>query len=115
MGQTARHVVLETLAYLGTQNLTDKLPSINTPALAMVGELSEGRHTRPGARAGRLDAQLHFGADPRRGRLRAALGARAVRAGVAGVCGGRHTGRRNGQNQDLPDCGIGRIGIPPES
>ena len=42
MGQTARHVVLETLAYLGTQNLTDRLPSIQTPALAMVGELSEG-------------------------------------------------------------------------
>jgi pimeloyl-ACP methyl ester carboxylesterase len=42
MGQTSRHVVLETLAYLGTQNLSDKLPAIHTPALAMVGELSEG-------------------------------------------------------------------------
>ena len=31
MGQTARHVVLETLAYLGTQNLSDKLPTIQTP------------------------------------------------------------------------------------
>jgi pimeloyl-ACP methyl ester carboxylesterase len=42
MGQTSRHVVLETLAYLGTQNLTEKLASIHTPAMAMVGELSEG-------------------------------------------------------------------------
>ena len=42
MGQTARHVVLETLAYLGTQNLSDRLPQIETPALAMVGDLSEG-------------------------------------------------------------------------
>lgn len=42
MGSTSRHVVLETLAYLGTQNLSDKLPTIQTPALAMVGALSEG-------------------------------------------------------------------------
>lgn len=42
MGQTSRHVALETLAYLGTQNLTEKLGSIQTPAMAMVGELSEG-------------------------------------------------------------------------
>ena len=42
MGQTSRHVVLETLAYLATQDLSSKLPGIKTPALAMVGELSEG-------------------------------------------------------------------------
>ena len=42
MGQTARHVVLETLAYLASQNLSEKLSSIQTPALAMVGALSDG-------------------------------------------------------------------------
>ena len=42
MGQTSRHVVLETLAYLATQDLSEKLASITTPALAMVGALSEG-------------------------------------------------------------------------
>jgi 3-oxoadipate enol-lactonase len=40
MSQTAQHVVLETLAYLATVDLTPILPEIRTPALAMVGELS---------------------------------------------------------------------------
>ena len=40
MSQTAQHVVLETLAYLATVDLTPILPEITTPALVMVGELS---------------------------------------------------------------------------
>lgn len=40
MSQTAQHVVMETLAYLATVDLTPVLPQINTPALIMVGERS---------------------------------------------------------------------------
>jgi len=40
MSQTAKHVVLETLAYLATVDLTPILPKITTPALVMVGERS---------------------------------------------------------------------------
>ncbi|HSF30762.1 MAG TPA: alpha/beta hydrolase [Candidatus Tectomicrobia bacterium] len=40
MSQTAQHVVLETLAYLSTVDLTPILPHITTPALIMVGEHS---------------------------------------------------------------------------
>ena len=40
MSQTSRRVVLETLAYLATQDLTDILPQIQTPALALVAEHS---------------------------------------------------------------------------
>jgi pimeloyl-ACP methyl ester carboxylesterase len=40
MSQTAPHVVLETLAYLSTVDLTPILPHITTPALVMVGERS---------------------------------------------------------------------------
>ena len=40
MIQTAQHVVLETLAYLSTVDLTPILPQITLPALVMVGELS---------------------------------------------------------------------------
>jgi len=40
MSQTAQHVVLETLAYLATVDLTAVLPKITTPALVMVGERS---------------------------------------------------------------------------
>jgi len=40
MSQTARHVVLETLAYLATVDLTPILPKIRTPALVLVGEKS---------------------------------------------------------------------------
>jgi pimeloyl-ACP methyl ester carboxylesterase len=40
MSQTAQHVVLETLAYLATVDLTPILPHITTPALVMVGERS---------------------------------------------------------------------------
>ena len=40
MSQTARHVVLETLAYLATVDLTPILPKITTPALVLVGERS---------------------------------------------------------------------------
>jgi 3-oxoadipate enol-lactonase/4-carboxymuconolactone decarboxylase len=40
MSQTAQHVVLETLAYLSTVDLTPILPQITTPALIMVGERS---------------------------------------------------------------------------
>ena len=40
MSQTSQHVVLETLAYLSTVDLTPILPQITTPALVMVGELS---------------------------------------------------------------------------
>jgi pimeloyl-ACP methyl ester carboxylesterase len=40
MSQTPRHVVLETLAYLSTVDLTPVLPKITTPALVMVGEHS---------------------------------------------------------------------------
>ena len=40
MSQTARHVVLETLAYLATVDLTPILPKITTPALVLVGEHS---------------------------------------------------------------------------
>lgn len=40
MSQTSQHVVLETLAYLSTVDLTPVLPQITTPALVMVGELS---------------------------------------------------------------------------
>jgi pimeloyl-ACP methyl ester carboxylesterase len=40
MSQTAQHVVLETLAYLSTVDLTPILPQITTPALVLVGERS---------------------------------------------------------------------------
>lgn len=40
MSRTAQHVVLETLAYLATVDLTPILPEITTPALVMVGEHS---------------------------------------------------------------------------
>ena len=40
MSQTAQHVVLETLAYLATVDLTPVLPKITTPALVLVGEHS---------------------------------------------------------------------------
>jgi 3-oxoadipate enol-lactonase/4-carboxymuconolactone decarboxylase len=40
MSQTASHVVLETLAYLSTVDLTPILPQITTPALILVGERS---------------------------------------------------------------------------
>ena len=40
MSQTSQRVVLETLAYLSTVDLTPILPQITTPALVMVGELS---------------------------------------------------------------------------
>jgi pimeloyl-ACP methyl ester carboxylesterase len=40
MSQTARHVVLETLAYLATVDLTPILPKVTTPALILVGERS---------------------------------------------------------------------------
>lgn len=38
MSQTAQHVVLETLAYLATVDLTPILPQITAPALVLVGE-----------------------------------------------------------------------------
>jgi pimeloyl-ACP methyl ester carboxylesterase len=38
MSQTAQHVVLETLAYLSTVDLTPILPQISAPALVLVGE-----------------------------------------------------------------------------
>ncbi len=37
MSQTAQHVVMETLAYLSTVDLTPILPQITIPALVMVG------------------------------------------------------------------------------
>jgi 3-oxoadipate enol-lactonase len=40
MSRTAQHVVLETLAYLATVDLTPVLPKITTPALVLVGERS---------------------------------------------------------------------------
>lgn len=40
MSRTAPHVVLETLAYLATVDLTPVLPEIATPALVMVGQSS---------------------------------------------------------------------------
>ena len=40
MSQTSQQVVMETLAYLSTVDLTPLLPQITTPALVMVGELS---------------------------------------------------------------------------
>lgn len=40
MSRTAQHVVLETLAYLATVDLTPVLPKIATPALVLVGERS---------------------------------------------------------------------------
>jgi 3-oxoadipate enol-lactonase len=40
MSQTAQHVVLETLSYLSSVDLTPILPRITTPALALVGERS---------------------------------------------------------------------------
>ena len=40
MSQTAQHVVLETLAYLSTVDLTPILPRITAPALVLVGERS---------------------------------------------------------------------------
>jgi 3-oxoadipate enol-lactonase len=40
MSQTAQHVVLETLAYLATVDLSPILPKITTPALVLVGEHS---------------------------------------------------------------------------
>ena len=38
MGQTDKRVVLETLAYLATQDLTDILPQIKTPTLVLASE-----------------------------------------------------------------------------
>jgi pimeloyl-ACP methyl ester carboxylesterase len=40
MSRTAQHVVLETLAYLATVDLTPILPKITMPALVLVGERS---------------------------------------------------------------------------
>ncbi len=40
MSRTPQHVVLETLAYLATVDLTPILPKITTPALVLVGERS---------------------------------------------------------------------------
>lgn len=40
MSQTSQRVVLETLAYLATQDLTDILPQIRTPTLILVAEHS---------------------------------------------------------------------------
>ena len=40
MSQTSQHVVVETLAYLSTVDLTDVLPLIPTPTLVMVGKES---------------------------------------------------------------------------
>jgi pimeloyl-ACP methyl ester carboxylesterase len=40
MSQTSQRVVLETLAYLSSIDLTPVLPHVTTPALVMVGELS---------------------------------------------------------------------------
>jgi pimeloyl-ACP methyl ester carboxylesterase len=40
MSRTAQHVVMETLAYLATVDLTPVLPKIATPALVLVGERS---------------------------------------------------------------------------
>ena len=40
MSRTPQHVVLETLAYLATVDLTPILPKITTPALILVGERS---------------------------------------------------------------------------
>ena len=42
MSQTSKRVVLETLAYLSTQDLTDILPNIATPTMILVGENSVG-------------------------------------------------------------------------
>ena len=42
MSQTSKRVVLETLAYLSTQDLTDILPDIATPTMILVGENSVG-------------------------------------------------------------------------
>ena len=38
MSQTTQRVVLETLAYLATQDLTDILPQIQTPTLILASE-----------------------------------------------------------------------------
>ena len=38
MMQTSKHVVMETLAYLSSQDLSPLLPKINTPALVLVGK-----------------------------------------------------------------------------
>ena len=40
MSQTSQHVVVETLEYLSTVDLTDVLPLIPTPTLVMVGKES---------------------------------------------------------------------------
>ena len=40
MIQTSKHVVMETLAYLSSQDLSPILPQINTPALVLVGQNS---------------------------------------------------------------------------
>jgi len=40
MSQTAQHVVMETLAYLASVDLTPILPQITAPALVLVGEHS---------------------------------------------------------------------------
>ncbi|MBC8281743.1 MAG: alpha/beta fold hydrolase [Chloroflexi bacterium] len=40
MSQTSKRVVLESLAYLGTQDLTDILPQIKTPTMVLVSEQS---------------------------------------------------------------------------
>jgi pimeloyl-ACP methyl ester carboxylesterase len=41
MGRTSQRVVLETLAYLATVDLTPVLPEVRTPALVIVGEKSD--------------------------------------------------------------------------
>jgi pimeloyl-ACP methyl ester carboxylesterase len=41
MGQTSQRVVLETLAYLSTQDLSNILPKIQTPTLILVAQNSE--------------------------------------------------------------------------
>ena len=42
MSQTSQRVVLETLAYLATQDLSDILPQITPPTMILVGENSVG-------------------------------------------------------------------------
>ena len=44
MSQTSQRVVLETLAYLATQDLSDILPTIKTPTLILVAENSVGNN-----------------------------------------------------------------------
>ena len=87
MAQTEGRVVMETLAYLSQQDLSDALPRIQTPALVLASE--QNARDNPDRTSGMVSpaAQGSPAGHPRDQRLRPTLRPGALCAGVAEVCG----------------------------